>query len=804
MDKAEKRPFSSTSKLLFFVISILSYITIAIFVIFVLLRALIVYIAHAAFDKDYIGSLYKSIDESLWNILTIIIGEHYPDTSNWGHVISDVTSNNSMNLVITLLVIIGILIALYSVTILLRHHNGEMAPFFNDLEAKYVRREMLKSLRANLIKITLRKKDREGKVSRVERISRRRFRRKTKVDIFTKIEKGQPKPVKTYKVSIKAHGTKEIKDHMRSKLKDFHFELASITNDISFDDMKTSTNKRYFIFDGAKEVNLKEARSVVKARESKENPNKNINERTTDTGEYEGEFPLTIFEDNSSEIEAQEIEAKKYAESKVAKISTYFSSIDMSLEYLKCNVGKTAIEYVYSNRFGNSTKSESSLQQDLSVELANSSVVVRIESKYIKINLPLPENKRVEIDTRKTFRDNLSNPKEPTDTIWGLTVENEMFVAPLAESPHILAAGMTGSGKSVWLNSVLIGMLYHSTPKELRLGIVDPKRNEFVDYKGLPHNIADPITDMADAETFLRYTEQLAEERYKLFEKTGKKNIYKYNKWAEKNGEEKLPFIVVLVDEWNNLRKQSKDCEKPLEGLGEKARAAGVHVIVATQRPSTDVITGTIRGNLPTKVAFSVDTAINSRIILEKDGAEKLNGRGDMYIRYKASDTLIRAQGLNIKDEEITAVTDHLKEKHDKPVYVDYKAYMRRFDGEDVEDEEENPQFQAATALHTTREGFESEKAQTTPSNSRKTANEITSKEKSVLERAKAKSEERKRKQQNNNQEDVQKKHKEVRVDPMEYFNSIQDADASTDNIPSKKESKSKNTQASTEDILGL
>lgn len=803
MDKSEKRPFSKISRFIFFLISIFTMLTVVLFVVFVLLRELIVFLGHLVFDKDYIGSLYKYIDDTLFNALTMIIGEHYPDTSKWGDTINVLTSNNIMELIINLLIVIAILIVVYSFTILMRHHYGEMAPFFNDMEARRVKRATVKKLNANLIKFRRRKE----KVSKLEQLARKRIRRTTKVYIFTKIEQGQPKPVKNYHVRIKGHKNKDVKDKIKQKLKDFHFELSDITNDISFDDMKMPSNKRYFIFDGAKEVDLREARSVVKQREGSNNPKTIDNNSTGDDDLFE--FPLSIFEDNSADIENGTKEAEKFAFSKVTKISTYFASINMSVEYLKCNVGKTSVEYVYSNRFGNSTKSESVLQQELGSELAEGSVTVNLEAKYIKVNMPLPEEKRVPIDTRESFKENLSNPKEPTDTIWGLTVDNKMFVKPVAESPHILSAGMTGSGKSVWLNSILIGMLAHATPDKLKIAIVDPKRNEFTDYKGLPHNIADPITDMADAETFLRYIEQVAEERYKIFEKTGKKNIYKYNKWAKKNGEEELPFIVTLVDEWNNLRKQSKECEKPLEGLGEKARAAGVHLIIATQRPSADVLTGTIKTNLPTKVAFSVDTAINSKIILEKDGAEKLNGLGDMYIRYKAADTLIRAQGLNIQDEEITAITDHLKEKNEKPNYVDYKAYMAKFDGEEV-DEEENEQFMAATSLQETRNGFENNNVNSYEDtlNRRKKPEELSVKEKSTLERAKEKSEARKKNnkvlEEKPNNEKI---HKKVTIDPMAYFNLDQNDNgaSTTAKQPEEiKEDKPQKTTASTEDILGL
>lgn len=699
--------YAKASRIIYRIMWLIGMLLILSLLIFVVLKQVFIKILSFLFDGDYEYKFAKGILDAIRSIIGSITGsspfstDWLPHTNKWSESFAHATSNSGAKLMLFLFICLVVLAIAYTVTIIMRHHYGEMAPFLNDSESRKVKRKIIRKIDVGYINRSNKEKNKQkSSLSKFEKKVRRHIRRKLKVRIHTYIPEDSPVAVKHYHIRIRRGKTTPITEQVTKRIKDLHTELTDITGSVKFDQQKSSENFRYFIFEGSKEKAFKEAKSVVKQREATDDINDTTNDNSEDVEDSILQFPLSIFEDNSGEIEAQEAAAQKFAESKIAKISTYFSSINMSVEYLKCNVGKTSVEYVYTNRFGNSTRSENSLQQELSVELADNSIIVTLESKYIKINLPLPEGKRVQIDTRKTFKENLSNAKEPTETIWGLTVENEMFVAPLAESPHVLVAGMTNSGKSVWLNSMLLGMLAHATPDELKLAIIDPKRNEFTDYKGLPHNITDPITDMENAETFLRYIEQIAEERYKIFEKTGKKNIYRYNKWAEKNGEEKLPFIVTVVDEWNNLRKQSQESAKPLEGLGEKARAAGVHVIIATQRPSADVLDGTIKANLPTKVALSVDTAINSRIILEREGAEKLNGYGDMYIRYKANDSLIRAQGLYIKDEEITEVTDYLKNKFDKPNYVDYQAYMRRFDGED---EENNETFGAVNDLQQTR-----------------------------------------------------------------------------------------------------
>lgn len=697
--------FQICSKLLFNIIVLLTFLLVIVAIAFKILGKITLAVSKFLFDGNYFQKYYDFLNENTFDLpskgFEKLLGHDISlSTIGWSDNVASISNGNS-DLVQTLIFYLVATIVLYGITIVMRHHYGEMAPFLNDIEAIRVKYTLINRTGSWFVNKT----DEKGrKIPKIELLARRRIRWRTKVKIITKIDKGDPKPIKSYQVKMKIPKKMKVKDRMHSIVKELHIELTSITNGISFDQIRTSPNKKYYIFDGSKEVKLKEARSVVKSRNNKTSKKENKNNDINDILQ----FPLSLLADNSKKIADQTVAANSFAESKEATIETYFSSIGMSVEYIGKSVGNTAIEYRYSDRFGNSTKSEATLTSELGTELKNSSVQVYMSAGYIKVNLPLPKKKRIPIDTKSTMINHLVNTSEPTVAIWGVTVENKVFVAPIAESPHILAAGQTKSGKSVWLNSMLITMLAHNTPETLKLAIVDPKKNEFIDYRGLAHNIADPITDMKDAETFIRYIEQLAEDRYRLFEKTNKRNIYRYNEWAQENGKEILPFVVVLVDEWNNLRKQAKDIESPLEGLGEKARAAGLQLIVATQRPSADVLPGTIKANLPTKVSLKVDSTINSKIILGQPGAEKLNGHGDMLISYDSSDDLQRAQGLYFSDAEITDITSHLRKKFGKPNFVDYKGYMARFDGEE-ESEEENEQFQAITDYQSTAMNYTKE-----------------------------------------------------------------------------------------------
>ena len=238
------------------------------------------------------------------------------------------------------------------------------------------------------------------------------------------------------------------------------------------------------------------------------------------------------------------------------------------------------------------------------------------------------------------------------------TIGNPKIV-DLAKMPHLLIAGQTGSGKSVCLNGIILSILYHMTPEECELILVDPKRVEMASYKNIPHLRCPIVTETSDAiDVFSSLIEEM-ERRYELLAEVNVRNIESYNDFI--NGDP-LPYIVTIVDEMSDLMTSKKEASQELEDkiiqIAQKSRAAGIHLILATQRPDSKVITGRIKANMPSRVAFQVASKIDSRVILDRNGAEKLIGRGDMLMTYPGSPEPERFHGAWVSDTEITAVVD--------------------------------------------------------------------------------------------------------------------------------------------------
>lgn len=272
----------------------------------------------------------------------------------------------------------------------------------------------------------------------------------------------------------------------------------------------------------------------------------------------------------------------------------------------------------------------------------------------------------------------------------GKDIAGNPVVADLAKMPHLLVAGTTGSGKSVGINATILSLLYKSDPNQVRLILIDPKMLELSIYEGIPHLLAPVVTDMRQAGHALNWGVNEMERRYKLMSKLGVRNLAGYNTKiaeAEKNEQkipnpfsltpdapeplEKLPTIVIIIDELADLMMVvGKKVEELIARIAQKARAAGIHLILATQRPSVDVITGLIKANIPTRIAFQVSSKIDSRTILDQMGAEALLGMGDMLYMPPGTGLPVRVHGAFVSDEEVHRVVDHLKSQGE-PNYIE-------------------------------------------------------------------------------------------------------------------------------------
>ncbi|MDR7077757.1 S-DNA-T family DNA segregation ATPase FtsK/SpoIIIE [Neobacillus niacini] len=310
-------------------------------------------------------------------------------------------------------------------------------------------------------------------------------------------------------------------------------------------------------------------------------------------------------------------------------------------------------------------------------------IKLSLAAKDIRIEAPIPGKHTIGIEvpnqkSRPVFiNEIIQSPvflesESPLTAILGLDISGKPIVTDLNKMPHGLIAGATGSGKSVCINTILVSLLFKASPDDLKLLLIDPKMVELAPYNRIPHLVSPVITDVKAATAALKWAVDEMERRYELFAHTGVRDIKKFNELAMKHKQysDKLPFIVIIIDELADLMMMSPaDVEEAISRIAQKARACGIHLIVATQRPSVDVITGLIKANIPTRIAFSVSSQVDSRTIIDISGAEKLLGRGDMLFLENGSSKPVRLQGTYVSDEEIDLVVGHVREQRE-PDYL--------------------------------------------------------------------------------------------------------------------------------------
>ncbi len=387
--------------------------------------------------------------------------------------------------------------------------------------------------------------------------------------------------------------------------------------------------------------------------------------------------------------------------------------------------GPTVTTFEVSPAAGTKVSKVASLADDLALGLSRKVRIVAPIPGKNRIGFEVPNDKRMPVAMRELVEDKrFLEMKAPLPCVLGRDIIGAPFFADLASMPHVIVAGATGAGKSVGLNVMLVSLLYRRTPAELRLLMIDPKVVELAPFDGIPHMLLPVVTDMKQASNALKWAVDEMERRYQLFANAGTRNITTYNGWVQRvqKGEirapkktqpakvsaialdgtevevaaagdgsdaelpETLPFIVIVVDEFADLMmQQGKDVEASVARLAQKARAAGMHVILATQRPSVDVITGMIKANFPTRIAFRVAQRVDSRTILDEQGAEHLLGRGDMLVRMNGSNETRRVQCPFCSEEEVQRVTDFLR-LQGTPVYDENILKPRDEDGEPEDD----------------------------------------------------------------------------------------------------------------------
>lgn len=340
--------------------------------------------------------------------------------------------------------------------------------------------------------------------------------------------------------------------------------------------------------------------------------------------------------------------------------------------------GPTVTRYEIALEPGVNVKRVLSIQDNLMMNLASKSI--RIEAPipgkpYVGIEVPNVKQEIVAFGNVVDTKEFLEDKEHPLKVALGVDIDGENIYVDIQSMPHGLIAGATNSGKSVCVNTVLVSLLLKNSPEDLRLILIDPKMVELTPYNGLPHLVTPVITDVKMAASALNWAVDEMEKRYKKFSVSRSRDIKSFNDNVQRGLVEdvKMPFIVIVIDELADLMMvAAHDVEDSIQRLTQKARAAGIHLLVATQRPTTDVVKGTIKSNIPARIAFKVSSFVDSTTILDGAGAEALLGKGDMLL--KRSDRSHRLQGAYIPDQEIYAVTDYLRNLYDEDYIFEHDA----------------------------------------------------------------------------------------------------------------------------------
>ncbi|MFC0014407.1 MULTISPECIES: DNA translocase FtsK [Allobacillus] len=368
----------------------------------------------------------------------------------------------------------------------------------------------------------------------------------------------------------------------------------------------------------------------------------------------------------ASPVNHSQQQEKSQIQSTVRKLEQTFHSFGVKARVSKVHVGPAVTKYEVNPDIGVKVSKIVNLHDDLALALAARDI--RIEAPIpgkSAIGIEVPNSEVAQVSLREVMQPQM---KPESKLLFGLgrDIAGESIASELNKMPHLLIAGATGSGKSVCVNGIITSILLRAKPHEVKMMMIDPKKVELNVYNGIPHLLAPVVTDPKKASKALKKIVSEMERRYDLFSETATRNIEGYNEHVDRVNEEEgenhphLPYIVVLIDELADLMMvASNEVEDAITRLAQMARAAGIHLIIATQRPSVDVITGVIKANIPSRIAFSVSSATDSRTILDGNGAEKLLGKGDMLFLPVGASKPTRIQGAFLSDEEVERVVDH-------------------------------------------------------------------------------------------------------------------------------------------------
>lgn len=431
------------------------------------------------------------------------------------------------------------------------------------------------------------------------------------------------------------------------------------------------------------------AKEPVSVSDNQEVVEKNVNYKLP---------PLSLLKTVKNASDKDNVNATK---ENILKLEKVLADFDVPGHIVECHIGPTVTQYELELKAGTKVSRLLNIQKEMTLALA---------AKDIRIQAPIPGKNTIgielpnKVNASVSFKEVLTHlPEVNSKTLLAVGLGKDIMGtvkwAEINATPHLLVAGATGSGKSVCINCIIASILMRAKPDEVKLVMVDPKKVELSNYNGIPHLKAPVVTDPKKASIALKNIVIEMENRYDIFEKTKCKNIRGYNEFCEKNPEyEKMPYIVVIIDELADLMLvAAKDVEDSIMRITQMARAAGIHLIVATQRPSTDVITGVVKANIPSRISFAVSSQIDSRTILDSGGAEKLLGKGDMLFLPMGESSPIRIQGAYVSDEEIEKIVNYVidqqKAQYDESLTVEQGGSSVSNDGYESAEEYDDPLY---------------------------------------------------------------------------------------------------------------
>ena len=384
---------------------------------------------------------------------------------------------------------------------------------------------------------------------------------------------------------------------------------------------------------------------------------------------------INLLEDRRSED--AEVKNEQLAQERTQILNETLKDLNVKAMIVSHKIGPSITRYDIQTAKNESIRGFDNKLDDLSIRLGGItnirfSPVVRGKTTS-GLEIPNAETTMVNFKDCLVALNKLPKTKS-TSIVFGKDINNEALICDLQEMPHLLVSGTTGSGKSIFIHSLIMTLIMRNSPKQLKLLLVDPKNVEFTKYREIPHLLC-PVITLENPDTpyeVLKKVCDIMDERYKMFSKCDCSKLKEYNEWARNNGKEELPIIVIVIDEYADMIDTNKKISEPVVRIGQKARAAGIHMIVATQRPSVNVINGVIKANIPSRVALLSSSYVDSNTILDSGGAEKLIGNGDMLIKCAVLDNtgLLRCQGSFVSNGEIKAVCDYLRANYN-PDYDD-------------------------------------------------------------------------------------------------------------------------------------